>query len=355
MMKIAFLAAANSPHTVKWANVFVQDNDVTVYSMPDHKDEQNEMSDKVKVVYLPYAQTQNGCKKNAAQLNSYLNAENFDVVNAIDAANYGYLAAKAKAAHVLLTVLGPDVYASVDYGKKGLILKSIKHANAVLAAAPNVITRVKSIFKKEKQYFVAPFGVDMEKFIHKEVPKDADKIVFGSIKPLEYVNRVDLTIDAFSKFLQQSVKDATLKIAGDGTLLAGLKQKAQDMGIADKIEFLGHIKTQDMPDVINSMDTTIQMGSAEAFGVCGVESMACGVAVISSDTVGASEYILNGVTGYLVKVNNTDAASTCMVELARGNDARIRMGQKARQDVEELFNIEKCKQKYDKALIAASK
>lgn len=172
---------------------------------------------------------------------------------------------------------------------------------------------------------------------------------FGSLKLLEFGNGVDMVIEAFGKYLEKTTGAATLKIVGGGSLETNLKQKVQSMGIADKVEFLGHVKNDDLPDVIHTMDATVQMNAAEAFGVCGIESMACEVPVVSSDTVGASEYILNGVTGYLVKVNNTDRCCECMMEL-RNKAACEHMGSLARKDIEESFDLEKCVAKYEEAL-----
>lgn len=353
-MKIAFLAAANSPHTIKWANVFSEENDVTVYSMPEDKDEAGELHSNITVVYLPYSAAQGGLKKNAAQLKSYFASENFSVINAINATSYGFLAMKAKAPRTLLTVLGPDIYASVDVGGlKGVVKKVIKHADAVLAASPNMITRVKELFKKEKKTFVAPFGVDLEKFRKKEVQKPENTICFGSLKALEYGNGVDLVLEAFGKYLQKSAGSAKLKIVGTGSMENSLRQQAQNLGIAEYVEFVGYVRNDDLPDVINTMDVTVNMSSSESFGLVGLESMACEVPVVSSDTIGASEYILNGVTGYLVKVNNTDRCCDCMLEL-RDRAAREHMGSLARNDVAESYDLANCKEKYGEALRSVS-
>lgn len=348
-MKIAFLAAANSPHTIKWANALADGNEVTVYSMPEQKDEAGELDAKVNVVYLPYTSAQGGYKKNAAQLKTYLAAENFGVVNAFGATTYGVLAAKAKAPRVLLTVLGPDVYAEVERGAKGIAVKSIKHADGVLGAAPNIITRTKALFKKEKQYFVVPFGVDLDLFKKTASDRPEDSMCFGSFKALEHENGVDLVIDAFAKYLEKTAGAAILKIAGTGSMESSLKQKVQSLGIDDKVEFIGYVKNADIPAVLNTVDATVQMNAAEAFGVPGIESMACEVPVVASDTVGASEYILNGVTGYLVKIGNVDRCCESMMEL-RNKAAREHMGELARKDMIESYDLKNCKVKYEDAL-----
>ena len=353
MKKIAFLAAADSPHTIKWANALAGDHEVTVISLPEDKDAFGELGEKVTVTYLDVSASQGGLKKNASQVKSILSSGGFGVVNAFGATTYGVLAAKAKAPNTVLTVLGPDIYAGVDLGKKGLVAKSFKHADAVIAAAPNMVTRLEQLFKKEKNYFVVPFGVDLAAFTKKDGGKKEDALCFGSLKALEYGNGVDMVIEAFAKFLQKSAGQATLKIVGTGTMENSLKQQAQNAGIADKIEFVGYVPNAKMPEMLNSMDVTIQMSASEAFGVTGIESMACCVPVVASDTVGASEYILNGVTGYLVKVNNTDRCCECMLEL-RDKAAREHMGELARGDIEESFDLAKCKEKYEDALKSVS-
>ncbi len=352
-MKIAFVGAANSPHVIKWANAMAaQGHGVSLYSMPNHKDSFHELSDNVEVAYLPFAEAQNGAKKNAAQLKAYLDAGKFGAVAAFDMMSYGLMAAKANAAHVLLVSTGLDIYNAVKSGKKSIAVKSIKHADAVCATAANIITKMKEIYKKEKQYFVTPFGVDMERFKKKDVPK-GESVCFGSIKFLDYANHIDLVIEAFSKFLQKTNIDAILKVAGDGALETDLKRKAQDLGIGEKVEFLGYIKNEEMPDVINSMDVVVQMTADECLGISGIEAMACEVPLVASDTYGASEYILNGVTGYLVKAGNTNACSDRMADLARDPQGKAKMGVSCREDVMEKYNMPLCIEKFEAALKAA--
>jgi len=350
-MKIAFVAAANSPHTIKWVNAMVKKkHEVAVFSLPDHKDEQGEISDKATVTYLPLYAVQKGFAKNAAGLRQLIEAGGFDAVNAIGASTYGFMAAKAKLPNLLLTLSGLDVYYDVTLGKKGAVKKALKHAQAVCAAAANMQTRIAELFKMHKQFFVAPFGVDLKKFIKKDVEKEG--VCFGSTKMLESVNGVDLVIKAFANFKKDYDGKAALKIAGTGTEEPALKTLAQSLGVADDVEFLGYVPNKDVPALLNQVDVLLQMSHYESFGVGAVEAMACEVPVIASDTIGASEYILNGVTGYLVKSGNISACADRMRDLVRDEAGRARMGQKARTDVEELYSIDKCADKYEAALEA---
>ena len=156
-MKIAFLAAANSPHTIKWANAFAENNDVAVISLPEDKDNFGELSEKVSVTYLDVPASQGGFKKNAAQVKSVLASGGFGVVNAFGATTYGVLAAKAKAPNTVLTVLGPDIYASVDLGKKGPCVQKLQARGRHHCCRSQYGDAFKTAFQKGKKLFRRSF------------------------------------------------------------------------------------------------------------------------------------------------------------------------------------------------------
>ncbi len=347
-MKLAFLGAANSPHTIKWANTMAgRGNEVTLYSMPDHKQEHGEIGEAVKIEYLPYSSAQNGAKKNASAVAAAMSAGGYNAVVALDMGSYGFMAAKAKAANLLLVSTGLDIYRDVK-DKKGMIMKAIKQAGAVLATAPNIISKIKEYYKKEKEYCVAPFGVDMELF-KKTGEARGEVPCFGSVKSLEYVNNVDVVIEAFAKYVEK-YGAAKLLIVGDGPLEADLKSKAAALSVGDMVEFAGYVKNADMPAMYARMDALVQMTAEECFGVSAIEAMACEVPVVASDTFGASEYILNHITGYLVKAGNTAACADMMADAVKNPQMRKKMGEGAREDVMQNYKLSVCAGKFEEAL-----
>ena len=353
-MNLVFAAPANSVHTAKWVNAMIDANhQVMLFSMPDQKDGYNEISNKAEIVYLDVPSDQGGAKKNAKQLKTALSGKSYDVLVAMGTLTYGTMAAKAGAAHIMLITDGPSIYACEQDGTKPQIKKSVKAAACVCAASPNIITKVKDVYKKEQTYFVTPFGVDMDKF--KKVPSEHAEPCIGSLKMLEPDSGVDLVIRAFKKYIDTPDVNAVLKIAGSGSAEAQLKKDAQELGIADKVEFLGYVKHEDMPGVINSMDIVVQMPNQEFFGVSTIEAMACEVPVVASDTVGSAEFILNGVTGYMVKIGKVDACADKMLAVMKDPAAREHMGKLCRDDVEPVYNMQTCTDKFTEALNYASK
>ena len=68
-MKIALVAAANSPHTVKWANILEKKgNTISVFSFPEHKPEKLEFNPGVSIQYLGVSIADGGVKKNTDKM-----------------------------------------------------------------------------------------------------------------------------------------------------------------------------------------------------------------------------------------------------------------------------------------------
>lgn len=347
-MKLAFLGAANSPHTIKWANAMAKRGyDVSLYSMPDQKQDQGEIYDSVKIEYLPFTSAQNGAKKNASAVAAALSSGGYNAVVALDMGSYGFMAAKAKAANLLLVSTGLDIYRDIK-DRKGMILKAIKQAAVVLATAPNIISKIKEYYKKEKEYCVAPFGVDTDLFKKSGEPR-GEKPCFGSVKALEYINNVDAVIEAFAKYVEKH-GEAKLLVVGSGPLESDLKNKAASLNVGNMVEFTGYVKNADMPAIYAKLDALVQMTAEECFGVSAIEAMACEVPVVASDTFGASEYILNHITGYLVKAGNTSACADMMADAVKNPQARKKMGELAREDILQSYKLEDCAAKFEGAL-----
>lgn len=353
-MRIAVLGAADSPHVVKWVNALAEaGHEMVLYSMPNQKDAFEEITKNAEIVYLPFAEAAGGIKKNAGPLKTFISEGGFKATAAFDMLTYGLMAVRAKIEHLLLVSTGLDIVNAVRSGQKSTAVKVIAAADAVCATAPNVITRIKDIYKKDQEYFVTPFGVNMDLFRPMEVERSA-AVTFGSLKSLEYYDHVDYVIEAYKKFREQYTEDSLLRIVGGGQAMAELKALTERLELTENVEFLGYVRNADMPAVINTLDVAVQMPDDECLGISGIEAMACEVPVISSDTDGASEYILNGVTGYLVKTGNVNRCAGKMAELAEDKDLRESMGFHARQDVVEQYNLPDCVRKFEAALQAAS-
>jgi len=96
-----------------------------------------------------------------------------------------------------------------------------------------------------------------------------------------------------------------LMIVGEGELKSRLIRFVTELGIKDRIYFLGY--RGDVPQLMKTADIFVQSSHWEGFGMTVIESMACGVPVIGTDVPGLNEVIIDGISGILIPPKNENA------------------------------------------------
>lgn len=361
-MKILFLSAANSIHTVRWVNSLVKNgNEVHLVYNADHQPTmQNKVDERVIQYKLKY-KGNIAYYFNAIELNKIYKKVNPDVVNAHYASGYGTLARVAKLKNVLLSVWGSDVY-DFPYQsmlKKYILKKNITYANYIASTSKNMAKQVEKIMDKNMKIFITPFGVDIQKF--KYDTKKSLQFTFGVVKTLEVKYGIEYIIKAFSILLEKIKNekleyDIILKIYGDGGIKNQLKNLCEQLNIEQQVKFEGYIPNTEVPKVLNEMDIFC-VGSildSESFGVAAVEAMSCQIPVIASDADGFKEVIIDKETGYIVPKKDEKIMAERMYELMINDEKRKSMGKKGRERVEQLYNwdnnVENMEQIYKKIM-----
>ncbi len=126
-------------------------------------------------------------------------------------------------------------------------------------------------------------------------------------------------------------------IAGSGKLKAKLKKYARTLDVEDEVIFLGFV--DNIKNFTTSIDIFVLTSLYEGFGYVIVEAMAEKKPVVAFDIHSSAEIIRDGETGYLVEKANVNEL-TERLELLMGNPKlRIKMGEKGRKRVEEVFTF----------------
>ena len=79
-----------------------------------------------------------------------------------------------------------------------------------------------------------------------------------------------------------------------------LQQIARELGIVDRVSFLGSVPQRDLPSYYAAADVTVMPSTYESFGLVALESMACGTPVVATRVGGLATIIRDGETGFLV-------------------------------------------------------
>ena len=125
-------------------------------------------------------------------------------------------------------------------------------------------------------------------------------------------------------------------IAGEGVEKARLQRLAGELGIADRVRFLGRRPSTQMPDVYRSLDVLVlpsrrQRNWKEQFGRVLVEAMACGVPVVGSDC-GEIPHVVGGA-GLIFPEGDVAALRERLARLLDDADLRADLARRGRQRV----------------------
>lgn len=143
-----------------------------------------------------------------------------------------------------------------------------------------------------------PNAIDLEKFsfnetvrskIRKELNAE-DQIIIGNVGRFTIQKNHFFLLEIFKTFLEKE-PNSLLVLAGIGELLNDTKKKAYDLGIVDKVRFLGF--RNDIMDLNQAFDVFLMPSLYEGFPVTGIEAQAIGVPCVFSDTITSSAKLLN--------------------------------------------------------------
>ncbi|MFN2333616.1 MAG: glycosyltransferase [Wenzhouxiangellaceae bacterium] len=191
-----------------------------------------------------------------------------------------------------------------------------------------------------------PNGVDCERF--RPLPGDqrvAARIRFG-LPPQAYligcaarlvpVKRHEDLIAGFAR-IARSHPDAHLVLAGDGVLQPTLRQQVEQLGLGERVFFLG--ERHGMERLLPLLDAFALASSTEGMSNAILEAMACGLPVVATAVGGNPELVQSDSTGYLVPPYQPEELADALSELLEHRDRGLRMGRAARLRAETIFSL----------------
>jgi glycosyltransferase involved in cell wall biosynthesis len=133
---------------------------------------------------------------------------------------------------------------------------------------------------------------------------------------------------------------ARFLFAGRGTEEEALKKAAADLGIGEKVVFLGF--REDIPRITAALDLSVLPSvDCDASSAVLKEAMAVGRPVVATSIGGAGEIIRDGETGLLVPPGDPAALAEAIAAVLRRPDHGRAMGTSGRERVRSLFTRER--------------
>jgi rhamnosyl/mannosyltransferase len=179
----------------------------------------------------------------------------------------------------------------------------LRNCAAIISTSPNYVESSEELSRLKSRCRVIPYGIDSSEF------QNPDPATVASLRE-KFGPRVLLAVGrlVYYKGLEHAVRamtkiDAKLLIIGDGPLKPSLQQQARELGVADRVFFLGEIQNRDIAPYYHASDVFIlpSVARSEAFGIVQLEAMACGKPVVNTHLATGVPFVsIDGETGITV-------------------------------------------------------
>lgn len=186
--------------------------------------------------------------------------------------------------------------------------------------------------------YIPGVGVDLTKIKNIKIDKSekrksigipSDKILILSVGEMIERKNHEVIIRALGKLKDPNIYYA---IAGKGPLKEYLENLAKKMCIEDRVLFLGF--RTDIYELYHIADISAFPSKIEGLGLAGIEAMAAGIPIVSSNVHGILDYVVDGETGYAVAPNDVEGFANAIKKLADNSELRVAMKDKCIKAVE---------------------
>ena len=134
-------------------------------------------------------------------------------------------------------------------------------------------------------------------------------------------------------------EDFEVDLVGDGPLLERVQKAATDLGLKDRVNFLGD--RDDVADLLARAHIFALVTNWEGLPLSILEAMRTGLPVISSKVGGVGESVEDGVTGLLVRAGDPDQLRAALLRLIRDPELRAALGRAGRKRYERDFTVDR--------------
>ena len=183
-----------------------------------------------------------------------------------------------------------------------------------------------------------PNGIRLEKFSRAQStyakPNGNGLLTIGMVGSLEAHKDQETLLEAVRLLTEKDV-DVRLRLIGDGTRRSALRERAERLGIAERVEWVG--AARDIPAELGQLDVfAYAVREEEGLGLALIEALASGLPVVASDTGACREVLEDGRLGQLVaRRNATDWAASLMAARSTKAEAAPSL---SRYDIRRTFS-----------------
>ena len=227
--------------------------------------------------------------------------------------------------------------------KKTLLRRIFSLADGVVVSSSGGVEYLKSLGFPGERVVLAPTAVDNNWWTEQaaKVDRNAARAVWkipaeGTVALFcAKLQRWKGPLDLLEAFARANVPNSYLVFAGDGPERSNLDRRATELGLADRVRFLGFLNQSQLPSAYCAADLFVLPSLFEPFGLVVNEAMLCGLPVAVSDRVGAKfDLVRPDENGYVFPAGDIEALAAILRQILPNPEKRARMGAAARRRME---------------------
>ena len=190
--------------------------------------------------------------------------------------------------------------------------------------------------------FAVPLGADLDRF-RTGVSTEHVRAKYGlnggrwmlTVGRLVEHKGQDQTLRALA-LLRDREPDLRYAIAGSGAYGTTLRALAAELGVEDRVTFLGQVSDEDLPGLYNVAElyvgaSRMAVDHVEGFGISLVEAAATSLPVVAGREGGMPEAVEDGVTGLLTDPYDPAALAASIEQVLRSPELAARLGAAGRR------------------------
>jgi len=197
-----------------------------------------------------------------------------------------------------------------------------------------------------ERIFVTPNGVDLADYSYADRPalrraaredlglpaEQAGEVVIGFVGYYRDWHRLDVVLSAMG---EPGLERSRLVLIGEGPARAELEAEAARLGLAERVHFSGTRPHARIPGLLPSFDVAVVPAINDYASPLKLhEYMAASLPVVAPDQANLREVLEHAENALLVPPGDADAMAQAVLELARDEQLRARLGLAARQTIE---------------------
>ena len=281
-------------------------------------------------------------------LGRYLRSERFKVVHSFDFYTNLLLLPTARFAKVPVVIgshrqLG-DLLTPLQFRAQAV---AFRFCDRVTCNSRAAAARLLQQGVPEKKIVIIPNGLAPELFA---VAAPALPLSRGAVR-VGMIARMNARSKNHAAFLRVAARLASkfpqveFLLVGDGPFRPEFEARAQELGVASRVSFLGDRK--DIPEVLASMDISVVPSASESLSNAVLESMAAGVAVVATNVGGTPEVISDEKTGLLVPPDDEDKLANAIERLVTQSPLRATCARNGKELAAAQFSLKSVAERYE--------